>query len=229
MTQMRKKSLLVIIILLSLFFIGVSDVTGDGNVVENGDTVEVDYTAKYLDTGKIFDTTNETIAKENSIYNPLQLYAPLEIIVGSADSNPRGFHNALIGMKLGQRDKNILVEAEDWVNTQSDVILDILIVSINGLHYKSSGGIGIQELFENPIVALGIIAAIGAIVLFLGYRLSLVLGKKYETIKLGRCTFCGKPAIGRCGNPKCNKNVCRVCFQNGCPSCGTNKLAPKAA
>ncbi|MFX0091448.1 MAG: hypothetical protein ACFFBD_06765 [Candidatus Hodarchaeota archaeon] len=225
---MQKKRLLSALLLLNVFLVGAINVTGAGNIVEEGDTVLVDYTATYLDTGEIFETTNETLAKEENIFDPLRLYEPVEIIVGLPDANPPAFHDALIGLRLGERDRNIHIKAEDWTpGTTSDVLLDIFIVSINGVHYSSSGGIGLQQILENPIVGLGLLVAGVAVVIFLGYRLSLTLGEKYENIKLGRCEFCGKPAIGRCGNPKCNKGVCRTCFQNGCPACRTNKLAPK--
>ncbi|MFX0062604.1 MAG: hypothetical protein ACFFC7_10540 [Candidatus Hermodarchaeota archaeon] len=231
---MQKKRLLGVIFFLSIFLVGVVSVNGAGNVVELGDTINLDFTAKYIN-GDIFDTTNETIAKENGLYNPLKRYEPAQIEVGQYINHPRGMHFAVLGeydgtpMTLGERDRNILVPAEDWVvGTLDDVILDILIVAINGVHYQSSG-LGLQQLLENPLVALALIIVGGVIVIFLGYRVSLIVSEKYEKVKMGYCEFCGKPAIGRCGNPRCDKSVCRTCFESGCPSCGTNKLAPKRA
>ncbi|MFX1254173.1 MAG: hypothetical protein ACFFCZ_21350 [Promethearchaeota archaeon] len=231
---MQKKRLLGAISLLSIFLIGVVSVSAAGNIVEFGDTVEVDFAAKYLN-GEVFETTNETVARESGIYNPLRVYGPVKLSVGHPAQYPEGLHNAILGeydgsaMTLGERDRNILVPAEDWrPGTSEDVILDVLIISINGINYKASG-LGLQQLLENPLVVLALIIGAGVVVIFLGYRVSLIASDRYEKMKLGHCEFCGKPAIGRCGNPRCNKTVCRTCFENGCPSCGTNKLAPKKA
>ncbi|MFX1535758.1 MAG: hypothetical protein ACFFDI_16210 [Promethearchaeota archaeon] len=231
---MQKKRLLGAISLLSIFLVGVVSVNGAGNVVELGDTIMIDYLAKELD-GTVFETTNETVARENGIYTPVKVYRPIEFTVGQGISYPEGLHNAVLGvynfdqlpMTLGERDRNILVPAEDWRSgTVEDVILDILIIEINGVNYRPSG-IGIQQLLENPLVGLALLVVGGIIIVFLGYRLSLIVSERYEKRKLGYCEFCGKAAIGRCGNPKCDKSVCRTCFESGCPSCGTNKLAPK--
>ena len=229
---MQKKRLLGAISLLSIFLIGVFSVNAAGNTVEIGDTIIVDFTAKDLN-GDAIETTNETVAREHGIYNPLRVYNPVEIVVGYPAQQPVGLHDAVLGeydgtaMTLGERDRNILVPADDWrPGTTEDVVLDILVIAINGVNYKASG-LGLQQLLENPLVVLALIAGGGIIVIFLGYRVSLIASEKYDKVKMGHCEFCGKPAIGRCGNPRCNKSVCRTCFESGCPSCGTNKLAPK--
>lgn len=54
---------------------------GNGPKVEIGREVDINYTGKLLN-GKVFDTSNETIAKENNLYNPNRQYVPLHYKVG---------------------------------------------------------------------------------------------------------------------------------------------------
>lgn len=88
--------------------------------VKNGDTVKVSYTGKYED-GEVFDTSDEEKAKDSGVHVSGREYSPLEIKVGAAQVI-RGFDQALVGMKEGEKKEVKIPPEEAYGETREDLV-----------------------------------------------------------------------------------------------------------
>ncbi len=79
-------------------------------VAKDGDTVQVDYTGK-LENGSIFDTSIQVVAEDAGILTTGRAYKPLSVVLGS-HSTIKGFENALVGMKVGEK-KTVTIPPTD--------------------------------------------------------------------------------------------------------------------
>lgn len=102
-----KKWLILIVGLLSLLVF--SGCVGQQKTVKVGDNVSVDYTGNTVD-GKVFDTSIESVARQNNIYNPQEIYQPLNFTVGKGQII-KGFDDGIIGMKVGDK-KTLTISPE---------------------------------------------------------------------------------------------------------------------
>jgi len=67
--------------------------------MEEGKLVKITYNG-YVN-GKLFDTTDEEMAKKEGIYNPMMVYGPVTVSVGSGMLVP-GLDEALLEMEVGE-------------------------------------------------------------------------------------------------------------------------------
>lgn len=92
------KKLLILIVATALLFSGC---VGQQKVVKVGDNVSVDYIGRTED-GKVFDTSIESVAIQNTMFDPQRQYQPLNFTVGKGQMI-KGLEEGVIGMKVGDK------------------------------------------------------------------------------------------------------------------------------
>ena len=126
-----EKSFVVSLTLLVLIATGVTAsylyfkyIYKEEKIVGIGDCIEIEYVGRYASNNTVFDTNNETVAKENKIYNLNRTYQPLRIFVdlSGGKAPPSGYENfssgvikglleGVVGMKEGEK-KTITIPPE---------------------------------------------------------------------------------------------------------------------
>ncbi|NLI61856.1 MAG: peptidylprolyl isomerase [Methanosarcinaceae archaeon] len=120
---------ILILIAVITFAIFVSGCIEEKPVVENGDTIKVEYTGKYTN-GTVFDTSE---GRE-----------PLEFVAG-AGQMIKGFDNAVIGMKEGEKKTVTIPPEEAYGERNETMILDIPMETVkNNLGSVPKIGDGLQ-------------------------------------------------------------------------------------
>ena len=111
-TDMKKRFILVISLVLILASSGCIDTDGGGTaeVIKEGDPVLVDYTGR-LDDGTVFDTSVKDVAVEAGVYNPNREYQPIGFTVG-AGQMIKGFDAGVVGMAVGE-ERRLTIPPED--------------------------------------------------------------------------------------------------------------------
>jgi len=116
-----EKSFVVSLTLLVLIATGVTAsylyfkyIYKEEKIVGIGDCIEIEYVGRYASNNTVFDTNNETVAKEEGIYNKNRTYEPLKVYINPDDKKipPKGYEGyrtvieglkeGLIGMREGE-------------------------------------------------------------------------------------------------------------------------------
>jgi FKBP-type peptidyl-prolyl cis-trans isomerase 2 len=114
-----EKSFVISLILLIVIITGVTTylyyryIYEEEKIVEIGDCIEIEYVGRYASNNTVFDTNNETIAKQEGIYDKNKSYEPLKVYINPKNKTipPEGYEEyrtvidglkeGLIGMKEG--------------------------------------------------------------------------------------------------------------------------------
>jgi len=107
--RLRKKTLVVLLVTLTLATALATGCIGGARTVKEGDTVKLQYTGR-LENGEVFDTTQKS--------------GPLEVTLGKKMLIP-GLEEALIGMKIGES-KTVTIPAEKAYGPhRDDLVVEI--------------------------------------------------------------------------------------------------------
>ncbi len=88
--------------------------------VKNGDTVTVNYIGK-LQNGIVIATSKETVAKENQIYSPNDVYKPVSFVVGEGKII-KGIDEGVVGMEKGDQ-KEITIPPEKGFGDRDEELM----------------------------------------------------------------------------------------------------------
>jgi len=115
---------------------------GKGPLPANGDSVEANYTAKFL-SGKVIETSSAAVAKKAGIFNKLQKYGPVKLLV-TVGKSLSGTQEALLLFPAGTNVKLIIPSKLAYSNNvykniqpYTPLICELEIISI--IHSKPGG------------------------------------------------------------------------------------------
>ncbi|MHA2502200.1 MAG: FKBP-type peptidyl-prolyl cis-trans isomerase [Candidatus Kariarchaeaceae archaeon] len=92
--------------------------------VTKDSTVQVHYIGTLTETKEIFDTSREDVAKENEVFNEGRDYAPLPVQMGQQQVI-KGFEEALLGMKVGDRKSVDLSVADSYGERIDELAVEV--------------------------------------------------------------------------------------------------------
>ena len=109
------------------------------NLIQEGDTILVNYTGKYED-GEVFDSSEKC--------------SPLKFTVG-AGQLIKGFDNAVVGMKEGDKKTVIIQASEGYGEHREDYVIEMPKSQIPpGMELKAGMEVQLMDQDKNPIFAL---------------------------------------------------------------------------
>lgn len=117
--------------------------------IKKKDFVEIEYTGRLANEGYIFDTTEESVAKENGLYNPEVRYGSVITCVGER-LVLAGLDDSLIGKEAG-KEYDIRFNSEDAFGKKSANLIKLVPASVfkkqnitpmPGLQVTFDGGLG---------------------------------------------------------------------------------------
>lgn len=120
-------------------------------IVESGISVMLNYTGKFED-GVIFDSSVEENAKNCENYSPQRNYEPLMVKVG-AGQVIKGFDNALVGMKVGEKKEVLIPPEEGYGNYNKDLVQTVPIEA-----FKTAGITPSEGQLLNTSMGMGTVS-----------------------------------------------------------------------
>jgi FKBP-type peptidyl-prolyl cis-trans isomerase 2 len=91
--------------------------------VEAGDVVMVEFDAWIEDTNELFDTTNESVAKENNMYNEKMVYGAQPLIVGKGRLFP-GLDEHMLKAEVG-KDYEVVIPPEKGAGARDPKLVEL--------------------------------------------------------------------------------------------------------
>lgn len=91
--------------------------------VEAGDIVMVEFDAWVEDTKELFDTTNETVAKDNDMFNEKMVYGPQPLIVGKGRLFP-GLDEHMVKAEVG-KEYEVLIPPEKAAGVRDAKLVEL--------------------------------------------------------------------------------------------------------
>ncbi|RMF05525.1 peptidylprolyl isomerase [Candidatus Woesearchaeota archaeon] len=93
-------------------------------MVKQGEFVKIEYTGRVKDSGEVFDTTDESVAKENNVYDPSAQYGARIICVGKGHVL-KGLDAAIAEHKVGDS-FTVSLKPEDAFGKKSAKLIQLI-------------------------------------------------------------------------------------------------------